>query len=182
MNGRHPTAKRGLNVRQARFCEFIVNGMSGTDAWLTAGYKVERNVAKANASESLTKPDIAARIAALRKPQTEKALLTKDRQRAILMDFAENPSIKTSDRIRAIELDAKLAGHFAPELVTVETGPKTLDSIRVRAERVVSALDLRARMRSAEQAANGNGHSNGSALSRWPRQNPEPPANPIASR
>jgi len=163
LNGKHPTAKRSLLPRQERFCEFIASGMSGTDAWLAAGYKVERNVAKANASESLTKPDVAARIAELRKPQTEKALLTKDRKRALLMEFAEDPQIKTPDRLRAIELDAKLAGHFAPEQVTLEKGPNPLDDLSERANRVASILNRRAMPPVASNGlatVNDAGHTN----------------------
>jgi len=159
-------AMRSLNVRQERFCEFIASGMSGTDAWLAAGYQVDREHARVQASDSQTKPNIAARIAELRKPQTEKALLTKDRKRALLMEFAENPQIKTPDRLRAIELDAKLAGHFAPDVVTVDDGPTLLDEISDRANRVASILNRRAMPPVASNdhaTVNDAGHTNANA-------------------
>ena len=53
--------------------------------------------------------------------------------------------VKTMDKLRAIELDSKLAGHFAPDELVVETGQKTLESIKERAAKVVSALDRTAR-------------------------------------
>ncbi|MEI6606241.1 MAG: terminase small subunit [Verrucomicrobiota bacterium] len=158
-----------MNIRQERFCEFVASGMSGTEAYLQAGWKFSRDAARASAAETLAKPSIKAPVAGLRKNQTRKALLTKDRQREILRDMAEDPSAKPLVRIRAIELDAKLAGHFAPDQLTVETGPKTLEAIKERAERVASVLDLPARMPATALAVNGNGHSNGSALSRWPQ-------------
>lgn len=49
--------------------------------------------------------------------------------------------VKMADKLRAIEMDSKLAGHFEPEQLVVETGPKTLDAIKERAQSVVSALD-----------------------------------------
>jgi phage terminase small subunit len=134
------TQPKPLNVRQERFCEFVASGMSGTEAWLQAGYDVSRNVARANAAESLAKPAIIARIAALRAPQTRAALLSKDRKREIMRDIAESPTQKTQDRLRAIEIDAKLAGDFAPEQHVIEAGPKTLDAVRERAKQIGSPL------------------------------------------
>ena len=154
-----PSTARRLSVRQERFCEFIASGMSGTDAWLAAGYHVDRQHARVQASDSQTKPNIAARIAELRKPQTKKALMTKDRLRELLMECAENRTEKMPDRLRAIEIDAKLAGYFAPDQVVVETGPKTLDAVKERAERVASALNLQAHLR-AKASASGKESSN----------------------
>lgn len=45
-------------------------------------------------------------------------------------------------RLRAIEIDAKLAGYFAPDQVVVETGPKTLEAVRERARTMASAMSL----------------------------------------
>ena len=178
-------------MRQERFCEFIVSGMSGVDAWLQVYPKVSRNTARANAAESLAKPSVAAHVAELRKPQTKKCLLTKDRKRELLMEKIESTTFKPADWLRAIEIDARLAGHFEPERVEVETGPRTLDEIRARANAVASGLDLIARRstRAAEMATashggngsnggngahggNGNGKGNGhhpptKGLTRW---------------
>ncbi|MCX6878705.1 MAG: terminase small subunit [Verrucomicrobia bacterium] len=161
-----PTSKRrtGLLPRQELFCAFVAAGMSGTDAWLKAGYKVERETARRNASESLTKPDVAARVAELQTPKIDKALLSRDRKRELLMQEIEEKKFKPADWLRAIELDAKLAGHFAPEQVTVEAGRKTLDGIKERAERVASVLNLRARMKSAA-GSESNGANGPSLLS-----------------
>jgi predicted HAD superfamily Cof-like phosphohydrolase len=60
--------RKSLNVRQERFCEFIAAGESQTDAWIKAGHKVKRNVAKSAANRALTNVDLNARIAELRKP------------------------------------------------------------------------------------------------------------------
>ena len=147
-----------MNIRQERFCEFVASGMSGTEAYLQAGWKCNRDAARASAAETLAKPSIKAHLADLRKNQTREALLTKDRQREILRDMAEDPGAKQLVRIRAIELDAKLAGYFAPDQVTVETGSKTLAAVKERAERVGRALDLRAHLR-AQAAAGSTSHA-----------------------
>ena len=150
--------------------------MSGTEAYLQAGWKFSRDAARASAAETLAKPSIKAHVAGLRKNQTRKALLTKDRQREILRDMAEDPSAKPLVRIRAIELDAKLAGHFAPDQVVIENIPSKLQSICKRANHAASLLDISARLRPKAQAAavKDGGHANGDdpvttiALSRWP--------------
>lgn len=134
--------ERRLTVQQERFCERIAAGDNQTEAWLNAGYKVSRSVARRNAAESLTNPVIKARVAELRKPQTKKLLMSKDMKREIAMQIASNPAKSDMARIRAMELDAKLAGHFEPDRVEVETGPYTLESIRERAKTVASLMSL----------------------------------------
>jgi len=224
-----------LTIRQERFCEGIAVGMTGAQAYLKAGAKVSAEVAKVGACKWLTRGNVQARIAELRKTQTKTALLTIQRKREILAEIVETPigqlgpesplcaeyvrlkvsggargklkrgrapsgnevdgpevwqiRLKGYDKLRAIELDSKLAGHFEPAAVVVESGPSVLDRIRERAERVVSALDrsaeLRRRSESAQSkstgsngglndASNCNPHSDGNehhpaqvGLSRW---------------
>lgn len=131
-----------VNVRQQRFCEFIAAGESQTDAYLKAGFKVDKGVARRNAARLLTNADISDLIAELRKPVTKKLLLTKDRKRELLRDIAEDNDRPAMVRIRAIEIDAKLAGHFEPERVEVETGPTSFDAIRERARTMASPFAL----------------------------------------
>lgn len=135
--------KKALNVRQERFCEFVAAGETQTGAYLKAGFTVSKAVARRNAARLLTNADLKARIAELRKPQTINALLSRDRKREILAEIATDSTATRSDRIRAMEVDAKLAGHFEPDRVEVEAGPKTLISIKERAAQVSSALARR---------------------------------------
>lgn len=134
--------QRPPSVRQQRFCEFVVAGESGTDAYLQAGWKVTRKSARVNAAKLLATANIKAHIAVLRAPQTKKAILTKDRKRELMHEIAESKSEKTQDRLRAIELDAKLNGEFAPDRVEVETGPNTLQAVRARAKEMASAMSI----------------------------------------
>lgn len=129
-----------LNARQERFCEQIASGESQTDAWIQAGYKVSREVARRNAAEAVKNPRISARIAELRKPHTELALATKEYKRAILLEIINDPNVKPADRIRAVEVDARLAGHYAAERVELDGGQCLLASIEERAKRVGAVL------------------------------------------
>jgi hypothetical protein len=47
--------------------------------------------------------------------------LTLDEKRAKLRDIIDNPDSKDADKVKAIELDAKIAGHLAPDKSIVVT-------------------------------------------------------------
>jgi len=197
-----------VNIRQERFCEFVASGMTGTEAYLQAGWKCNRDAARASAAETLAKPSIKERIAEIRAKDSQKSEYKRADMVRYLVAVLQTPvgeidansplvqeftidtigeatirkRVKMMGKIEAARLLVDIMGWKEPEHHVVETGPTALAGIKERAERVASALDLRARMREAAQAANANGHSTGSALSRWHRRNPEPPANPIAGR
>jgi phage terminase small subunit len=66
-----------LNEQQERFCRAIVEGMSGNEAYVEAGYKVSNDAtARANASRLLSNANICERIAELRKPLAAQTSVT----------------------------------------------------------------------------------------------------------
>jgi hypothetical protein len=127
---------RPLNIRQQRFAEFVVSGMSATQAYLRAGYKTRGNSAEVCSSQLLRNPKVGAYVAKLRAPDTAKAVLTKDEKREILADLIRKRKITPSDIVRCMAEDSKLAGHYEAERIEVETGPITLDTIKEIASRV----------------------------------------------
>ena len=129
-----------LNLRQEKFCEIIVTGVSAKEAYLRAGYKGAGNTAEVTACRLLRNPKVKARIAELRKTETKNYLMTRDEKRQVLADIVRDETVKMSDRLRAVEIDSKMAGHFEPDRVEIETGPKQIDLIRERAAHVVSVL------------------------------------------
>src|SRR5690554_5500186 len=65
------------NARHERFCQEIVKGVSGREAYKTAGYKPKNdNVADANASRLLSDAKVRARIAELQERAAVRAELT----------------------------------------------------------------------------------------------------------
>ncbi|MCW1885529.1 terminase small subunit [Luteolibacter flavescens] len=98
------------NVRRERFCEFIAAGVVPADAWIQAGYKVSREVARRNAHEALSNPDVQAKIAALREPQTKAAHMTKDEKLRFLAELIRTP-------IEQIGPDSPLCVEFSEETV-----------------------------------------------------------------
>lgn len=61
------------NARHERFCRELAKGASQTDAYLSAGYRCTKQTARRQGSELLTKPDISARVAALKLAAAERA-------------------------------------------------------------------------------------------------------------
>lgn len=135
-----PAKPRALNVRRDRFCEFIVAGKTPADAWIKAGYQVTREVARRNAHESLTNPDVQARIAKLRAPEQAGNRLTRDRKLELLRDIAEKEANPLDARLRAMAEDSKMQGHYEPEQHVIESGPKTLEAVRERARLMAAPL------------------------------------------
>ena len=191
-----------MNIRQERFAELVAGGMAGGPAYIEAGYKVPPPLAKANACRLLTNANVTARIEELRAIASEKSEFKRADLVRFLVSVLQTPvsdidansplaqeittdtigeatirnRVKMMGKIEAARLLVDIMGWREPEQVVVETGPKALAGIKERAERVASALNLRAHLQAKAQAANGNGHSNGSALSRWYRPNPDSPA------
>lgn len=132
--------ERPLNVRQERFCELVASGKNQAEAYVEAGSKVTKLAARNHAARLAAKDSIKARIAQLRAPKTREILSTRDDKRSLLRHVFENPTVKMQDRLRAIELDAKLAGQFEPDRTEIDVGPRTLQSIRERAETIHSAM------------------------------------------
>lgn len=151
-----PGTPRKLTARQGRFAELVAAGMPVTTAYRKAGYSDTARVAEAHASRLVENGGVKARIAALRMSQTEEALSTLRHKRELCLRIMEDRTEKTADRLRAIELDAKLAGHFEPERIEVEAGGKALASIRERAAGVVSVLNAYAnRAKESRERAKG---------------------------
>jgi Terminase small subunit len=137
------TKPRELNVRQQRFCEFIVAGESQTDAYLKAGWKVPRTTARFHAARLITKGNIEARITTLRAPERAANRLTRDRKLELLRDIAEAKANPLDARLRAMAEDSKMQGHYEPEQHVIESGPKTLEAVRERARAMAGALAIR---------------------------------------
>lgn len=113
-----------LTPRQLRFCELVVMGYTYTEAYRVAYLqpKLEREIAGERGWRVTQGKGVKARIEQLRRMSGAKTLLTMNDRLQILANFAQSPSTKPSDRIRAIEAYSKIAGDQAPERHEL-TGP-----------------------------------------------------------
>jgi phage terminase small subunit len=132
---------RPLNIRQQRFAEFVVSGMTATQAYIKAGYKVSEKVAGVNGCKLLENAKVKALIAKLRAPDTARAVLTKDEKREILADLIRKRKITPSDIVRCMAEDSKLAGHYEAERHIVDDGPNRIANAKERAMAIASPLN-----------------------------------------
>lgn len=88
-----------LSGPQLKFCEGIAAAMTGQDAWMAAYPKSKPASARAKASEALTKDNIKAEIARLRKEASEKSgyvTLTLAEKRDFLARVIRTPIAEVS--------------------------------------------------------------------------------------
>jgi Terminase small subunit len=127
-----------LSGPHRRFAEGIVAGLNATQAYRAAYPKSSAEAARRSASELLTKPDTKAEIEQLRAEAQKlpgSAVMTLAEKRITLAGIvrAEKPLfrgslVKTSDRLKAIELDDKHSagtagtGDNAPVVVAIIGG------------------------------------------------------------
>ena len=111
---------RMLSGPKQKFCEGIVSALNATDAYRAAYPNSSAQAARRSASDLLTKPDIIAEIARLRKAAeciAGSAVMTLAEKRAKLAGIVREASgehdactVSLSDKLKAIALDNDLAG------------------------------------------------------------------------
>jgi phage terminase small subunit len=105
--------KRKLTHLQERFKNFLLEGMTQTDAYLAAGYKCSRSAARRNAARLMTNADILTEIIAGQKRAANAAEITQER---ILREYAKiaflNPKLLYDEngKLKAVhKLDKAIA-------------------------------------------------------------------------
>lgn len=101
------------NQRHEKFAQRIASGMSGAAAYRTT-YGARGATAEVNASKLLRNAKVRDRVADLKECSATAAILSLSEKREILAGVVRGgeADAKLSDRLRALELDAKLAGEF----------------------------------------------------------------------
>jgi hypothetical protein len=148
---------RPLNPRQERFAQLVATGMPGGRAYEEAGYAVKSpDVAESAAARLLTDVRVSAYVnevrAAAKAKGEEAAYLTLEEKRKFLRDVVTTPigevdernrlaqalkvtrggrEIKLPDKLRALELDAKLAGELK-EKVEHSASPELAEWLAIR--------------------------------------------------
>lgn len=131
----------GLTLKQQRLAERHVAGDTGLEAARFAGYSGSDNNLMVMASTTLSLPKVRAYIAELRKPETKAAIKSKDAKLKFLASVIEGKDFKMGDRLRAVDIANRMAGHYEAEKVVLETGDNTLAFLQDRAKEVMSGLN-----------------------------------------
>jgi phage terminase small subunit len=112
-----------LTARQERFCQEYINCLNGTEAAIKAGYSAK--VANRIATENLSKLVIVNRLKELQKPLAEKLNITRDdilkEYQALYKSEPDGFLVKHSDRLKALELTAKMLGFNEPDKLDLTT-------------------------------------------------------------
>ena len=100
---------RELSIKQKTFCENIVAGLNGKEAYIAAyNSKGSAQNAYNEASKLLSRDDITEYINRLRKPlETQikgNLLAEREEKKRILWDIVKNPEEKTENQLRAIDI------------------------------------------------------------------------------
>lgn len=116
-----------LKPKHQKFVEAIASGSSGSNAYKAAYPGTSDRVARVNASRLLARADVKEELSKLQKDLRAETVLSLIGKREFLcaVVLSKDGRVKMSDKLRAIELDAKLAGELR-EQVTHEAGDSLL--------------------------------------------------------
>lgn len=134
---------RDLTVKQQKFVEGVVGGLSQSEAYRQAGYKVDgmtTEVVAVEACKLAKKPNVSLIIAQRRQEMANNALWTREQALAMLQDIAIDANKNRRDgkrynaaahnvAIKAIEQANKMCGYNAPEKSELDVNLKRLEDI-----------------------------------------------------
>ena len=104
------------NPKHEAFAQRVAKDGNATKAYQSV-YTSARHAAETSASRLLKNAKVIARLTELQKAVASNSILTLSKKRSLLEKFATSPKLKPADRMRAIELDAKLAGEMREDIV-----------------------------------------------------------------
>lgn len=120
-----------MNQKYEAFCvAFVNNGDNAAEAYRAAGYKARtQHSAEASASRLLKNAEVNARIAELkakiRNVSDKKMVMNATAKREMLAGIMNNPNVSVSDRLKACDIDNKMAGEYVTktQLSGTDGGP-----------------------------------------------------------
>lgn len=106
-----------MTPKQEKFCQCIVSGMSGKDAYITAYHNnSNNNTAYREAMKLLDRDDVQSRIKELRKPlelqAKTQALSERDKIKDKLWEIINGTDTNDSDRLRAMDILNKMNSEY----------------------------------------------------------------------
>lgn len=103
-----------MNPKQSRFCEEYLIDLNATQAAIRAGYSAK--TARQIGDENLSKPDIAAAVAAGMADRSQRTTITQDKVLADLEAVKQNAMSKTTDKDGNITMTSPMVALKACEL------------------------------------------------------------------
>lgn len=111
----HKTINPVFTEKQLIFAEHYARHGNASEAARQAGYSVQ--TCRQAGCRTLKIPHVAEKVRELRQKMTSEAILDGKRLRQLAAEFANSPSYKPADRMRAMDIAAKLDGLYAADRV-----------------------------------------------------------------
>lgn len=102
----------GLTINQKKFCDEYLKSGNATRSYQKAGYKVNDNVASANATRLLGNASVKEYIEKQQAKVQNKNILTIAEIQEDLTQIAKMETERTKDRLKAYELLTRMQGGF----------------------------------------------------------------------
>ena len=119
-----------LTAKQLAFCNAILDGKGPSEAYRTAGYYVgSPKVVSVKAQEVQNHPLVQQYIQEQRERLEDKRLLSREEKRRWLAKVVRK-GVGRLDRLKAVEIDNRMAGHNAPERVEITDIGDLMERIR----------------------------------------------------
>ncbi len=136
--------QRTLNPRHEVFCQKVASGASASAAYHQV-YGTSGATAEASASRLLRNAKVSERIRELQSEAAQATVMSLTEMRGLLREIATDKENPPAARVRAIELDARLAGEMPASLratLTTDSGTTmTLtEQARIEGNEVLAAL------------------------------------------
>jgi len=127
MDTQNEKPNKCLTYKQSAFCHEIVQGLSQTESYRAAypGTKMSTKTMKEAASRLMRDSNVMATIKELKAPAVEKVKRSYEQWLQEVEDVAfvqtEQLDVKTSDKLKALELFSKATGYYQEKLETPMT-------------------------------------------------------------
>jgi len=123
------TPGQTLTPKMELFARLVFDGHPAYKAYTEAGYKAATlETAYTNSSQLLKRDKVQSYISRLRAAADSQEVLSFDEKRKMLAQWAKADEGSLRDRQKAIEIDNKMAGHDAPQVVEVRAS--LIDQLR----------------------------------------------------
>ena len=130
-----------LTEKMKDFCkEYINNGYNATQAYLTAYNGNSENAARIEGSKLLQRDEVSEYIQALLKPSYNKAISEREKKRQWLWDMINNPEVKDSDRISAMNILNKMDSEYINITQTIEDKETSIEQLDTTTLKALTAV------------------------------------------
>ena len=133
-----------LTPKQEKFCQCVVSGMSYKDSYMTAYNCQSERAANIESTKLIAREDIQERMSTLLKPIEKRvqqtAISEREKKRQWLWDMINNPEVKDSDRISAMNILNKMDSEYINITQTIEDKETSIEQLDTTTLKALTAV------------------------------------------